>query len=102
MAETEYDLLTAALIGAAVGAGLTLLLHHLPGGGPGRLERAGRYGDELVDRGMRASRKAGSRGARVMEQKYEDARDALRDTIEREVMRGVRRAVGRQRKRLGL
>lgn len=98
MNETEFDLLTAALIGAAIGAGITLVLHHLPGGGGGRLERVGKRGDTLLERGEREARSRVGRFGR----KFGDARESLRDAVEREVVRGVRRAVIRQRKRLGI
>jgi hypothetical protein len=97
ISEQEYDLLTAALIGLAVGAGITLLLHHLPGEN-GRLERIGRGGDELVERAGRHGR----RMRRDAKRRMDGARDALRHAVEREVVRGVRRAVLRQRRRLGL
>ena len=103
MRDTEYDLLTAALIGAAVGAGITILLHHLPGGsGGGLLERFGQRGDAMVERGARHGRKWGADKLDDVSERVDGAKEALRDAVEREVVRGVRRAVLRQRKRFGL
>src|SRR6476646_1643259 len=63
--EQQYDLLTAALIGAAVGAGVTLLLRRGPSGrrpvGP-LIRYAGRGGALAGLAGMEGARWAGSRG----------------------------------------
>jgi len=147
--EQQYDLLTAALIGAAVGAGVTLLLRRGPSGrrpvGP-LLRYAGR-GAALAgmagmggarwagDRGLEGARWAGERameGARwaaprarrgfqaavergedlvdripvddMVEQvrDYVDsARGAINDVVKDE-LNDLRKAVRRQRKRIGI
>ena len=147
--EQQYDLLTAALIGAAVGAGVTLLLRRGPSGrrpvGPliryaGRgAALAGLAGAEGAKwagaRGLEGARWAGGRaaeGARwagpqvrrgfrtavdrgedlidripvddVVEQvrDYVDsARGAINDVVKEE-LNDLRKAVRRQRKRIGI
>ena len=147
--EQQYDLLTAALIGAAVGAGITLLLRRGPGGGRpvGALGRYAGRGAALAGlaglegakwaggRGLEGARWAGGRaaeGARwaaprarrgfrtavergeemidripvddVVEQvrDYVDtARGAINDVVKDE-LNDLRKAVRRQRKRIGI
>jgi len=147
--EQQYDLLTAALIGAAVGAGITLLLRRGPSGGRpvGPLIRYAGRGAALAglaglggakwagNRGMEGARWAGDRaveGARwaaprakrgfrsavdrgedlidripvddVVDQvrDYVDtARDAINDVVKDE-LNDLRKAVRRQRKRIGI
>jgi gas vesicle protein len=147
--EQQYDLLTAALIGAAVGAGITLLLRRGPSGRRpvGPLMRYAGRGAALAGlaglegakwaggRGIEGARWAGDRaveGARwagpkakrgfhsaverggelvdripvddVVEQvrDYVDtARDAINDVVKDE-LNDLRKAVRRQRKRIGL
>ncbi|HYU52183.1 MAG TPA: hypothetical protein VEK37_04535 [Gemmatimonadaceae bacterium] len=147
--EQQYDLLTAALIGAAVGAGITLLLRRGPSGGRpvGPLIRYAGRGAALAglaglggakwagNRGMEGARWAGARaveGARwaaprakrgfrsavdrgedlidripvddVVDQvrDYVDtARDAINDVVKDE-LNDLRKAVRRQRKRIGI
>ena len=147
--EQQYDLLTAALIGAAVGAGITLLLRKGPGGRRpvGPLARYAGRGAALAglagfegakwagNRGLDGARWAGGRaaeGARwaaprarrgfrtavdrgeelidripvddVVEQvrDYVDtARDAINDVVKDE-LNDLRKAVRRQRKRIGI
>ena len=147
--EQQYDLLTAALIGAAVGAGITLLLRRGPSGSRpvGPLMRYAGRGAALaglagVDgakwagaRGLEGARWAGGRaaeGARwaaprarrgfrtavdrgeelieripvddMVEQvrDYVDtARDAINDVVKDE-LNDLRKAVRRQRKRIGI
>jgi hypothetical protein len=55
-----------------------------------------------VDRSTGEVRRYGARSANLLGRKMGDAKEALRDAVEREVVRGVRRAVLRQRKRFGL
>ena len=158
--EQQYDLLTAALIGAAVGAGITLLLRRGPSGrrpvGP-LLRYAGRGaalaglagmqgGRWARERGLEGARWAGERGLegarwageRAMEgarwasprvkrgfrtavdrggelidripvddvvdqvRDYVDtAREAINDTV-RDELSDLRKAVRRQRKRIGI
>lgn len=147
--EQQYDLLTAALIGAAVGAGVTLLLRRGPSGrrpvaplaryagrGAALAGLAGLEGAKWAGgRGLEGARWAGDRaaeGARwvaprakrgfrtavdrgedlieripvdeVVEQvrEYVDtARDAINDVVKDE-LNDLRKAVRRQRKRIGI
>jgi gas vesicle protein len=147
--EQQYDLLTAALIGAAVGAGITLLLRRGPSGrrpvghlagyagrGAALAGLAGLEGAKWAgSRGLEGARWAGGRaaeGARwagprarrgfrtavergeemidripvddVVEQvrDYVDtARDAINDVVKDE-LNDLRKAVRRQRKRIGI
>ena len=118
--DAEYDLLTAALIGLTIGAGLTYVLRRGPSGG--RPLAPVLYG---VGRGARwAGRRAataGATGARWAADRGEDlwdriprdairkemkayvgrAREAIDDVVESE-LRDLRRALRRQRKRLGI
>ena len=118
--EHEYDLLTAALIGATIGAGLTYMLRRGPSGtrpaspvmrGIGRGAKwAGRHATRL---GSRGGRWAADRGhdlwERVPREEIADsvsdyvgrAREAIDDAVESE-LKDLRRAIRRQRKRLGL
>lgn len=101
--DEQYDLLTAALIGVAVGAGAALLVsaampHRPP---PTRMQRAWRHGTKVV-------RKQGVKGLiapdslRDQVKEYLDtARDTVTDTVESE-LKDLRRAIRRQRRRLGL
>ena len=136
--EQQYDLLTAAIIGAAVGAGITLLLRRGPSGrrpvGP-LMRYAGRGATLAGIAGLEGARWAGGRaaeGARwvaprakagfrtavdrgedlidripvddVVEQvrDYVDtARDAINDVVKDE-LNDLRKAVRRQRKRIGI
>jgi len=147
--EQQYDLLTAALIGAAVGAGITLLLRRGPSGrrpvGPlvryaGRgaalaglaglegarwagnrgLEGARWTGDRAVEgarwaapRAKRRFRTAVERGEELIDRipvddvveqvrDYVDtAKDAINDVVKDE-LNDLRKAVRRQRKRIGI
>ena len=147
--EQQYDLLTAALIGAAVGAGITLLMRRGPSGrrpvGP-LVRYAGRGAALAGLAGMQGARWAGERGLegarwageRAMEgarwaaprarrgfktaverggdlvdripvddvvdsvRDYVDtAREAINDTV-RDELNDLRKAVRRQRKRIGI
>jgi hypothetical protein len=147
--EQQYDLLTAAIIGAAVGAGITLLLRRGPSGrrpvGP-LLRYAGRGAALAGLAGMEGAKWAGSRGLEgarwagdravegarwaaphakrgfrsavdrggelvdripvddVVEQvrEYVDtARGAINDVVQDE-LNDLRKAVRRQRKRIGI
>ena len=101
--EAQYDLLTAALLGVAVGAGAALLLSaglNRPKPHPMRV---------AIDRGRkwagrRRGRMRGVSPAAVRNQigEYlEAARDTVADTVESE-LKDLRRQVRRQRKRLGI
>lgn len=114
--EAHYDLLTAALLGLAIGAGTTLLLRRGPSGGrpispAWRLARKGaKVGATMAGRGARY---AWDRGVdawdRVprdeiegrMRDYFESARDTIDHLVESE-LKDLRRAIRRQRKKLGL
>ena len=118
--ESEYDLLTAALIGMTIGAGLTFMLRRGPSGrrpvtpvmlGVGRgAAWAGRNAAKYGAVGARWSRR---RGAEAWDRVPRDeirqhvseyagrARDAIDDVVESE-LKDLRRAIRRQRKRLGV
>jgi len=118
--ESEYDLLTAALIGMTLGAGLTYMLGRGPSGsrpvspvvrGVGRGARwAGRGASRL---GSAGARWAAHRGEDLWEaiprEEISDrvsdymgrAREAIDDVVESE-LKDLRRAIRRQRKRLGI
>jgi hypothetical protein len=147
--EQQYDLLTAALLGAAVGAVITLMFRTGPSGrrpiGPivsaagrgARLagvagiagaqwagERAApgaRWAAEQGREGARWARKRGARGYRVVRDRGEEivdsipfddiaesvrgyadsAREAINDAV-RDELSDLRKAVRRQRKRIGI
>jgi hypothetical protein len=125
--EAQFDLLTAALIGVAVGASATLLFSRGPRGvrpvvpmmkAAGRGAKwAGLAGAEgamwLGKRGASGVRRGASAAADAGEelwdavpreeiQEYvEHARGKINDAVEQE-LRELRRAVRRQRKRIGL
>jgi hypothetical protein len=110
--EKQYDLLTAALLGAAIGAGTTLLLRRGPSGrrpiGPAwRLARAGA---KIAGRGARV---AWDRGADAwdrlpreeMQERLHDYVETARDAIEHAVqseLQDLRKAIRRRRRKLGL
>jgi gas vesicle protein len=107
----QYDLLTAALIGAAVGVSATLLLR---GGGGTKTRRA-------FDPALRAARRVGQKSARWARQRgealwdhvphddiadtvrgyTESAREAIDRAVESE-LRGLQKQLRRQRRRLHL
>lgn len=118
--ELEYDLLTAALIGLTVGAGLTFMLRRGPSGrrpmaplvhGVGR--GAAWAGRQAAEAGLSGARWAGDRGEELwdsiprkqIKRQVEDyvgrAREAIDDAVDAE-LRDLRRAIKRQRKRLGV
>ena len=136
--EQQYDLLTAAIIGAAVGAGVTLLLRRGPSGrrpvgpliryagrGAALAGAAGLGGAKWAgDRGLEGARWAGpraKRGLRTAVERGEDlidriplddvvdqvrdyvdtAKDAINDAVKDE-LNDLRKAVRRQRKRIGI
>jgi hypothetical protein len=118
--DAEYDLLTAALIGLTIGAGLTYALRRGPSGrrplnpvlvGMGRGARwAGRH---AAAAGATGARWAADRGEDLWDKIPRDAirkevkayvgraRDAIDDAVESE-LKDLRRAIRRQRKRLGI
>ena len=123
----EYDLLTAALIGLTIGAGLTFMLRKGPSGkrpvspvvegmGVGAMW-AGRHAARLGKRGARWARDRGEDAwdaiprdeIREHVSDYRDhvaeymgkAREAIDDVVESE-LKDLRRSIRRQRKRLGI
>ena len=118
--DNQYDLLTAALIGMTIGAGLTFLMRRGPSG-----RRPVAPMIEGIERGAswagRGAAKIGKRGARWAKEQGEElwdrfpseeiadraseyarrAHDAIDDAVSSE-LRGLRRSLRRQRKRLGL
>jgi hypothetical protein len=116
----QYDLLTAALLGMTVGAGLTYLLRRGPSGRRPVAPVLERVGEGASWAGRHAAR-LGRRGAHWVAEHGEEAwdriprremrervseyfgraRDAIDDAVDTE-LRDLRRAVRRQRKRLGI
>lgn len=136
--ENQFDLLTAALIGVAIGAGVTLMVRRGPSGNrPLRplLKAAGRGARFASEAGLDGARWAGeravegarwagpraARGARYAADRGEDlidqipidditeqvrdyvdtARSAINDVVKNE-LNDLRKAVRRQRKRIGV
>lgn len=137
--EEQFDLLTAAVIGVAIGAGIALLVRRGPSGnrplrpvmdavgrgarwsGTMGLEGARWAGDTIPPYARRA-RKSAVRGARWAREQSEPllerlpaldevtdtvrdyvdaAREAINETVEHEA-RDLRKAIRRQRKRIGI
>ena len=114
--EAQYDLLTAALIGAAIGATATLLLRRGPSGqrpiAP-MLRGAGRAGQSAYRASAAGAKWARTHGGELLEripaERIErDVRDtvgAARERIDGFVqheLRDLRRALRAQRKRMGI
>jgi hypothetical protein len=137
--EEQFDLLTAAVIGMVVGAGIALLVRRGPGGvrpivpvvdamgrgarmaGVAGLAGAHWAGDALEPaakwtgkRARRGAKWARKRGSQVVEQlpdvedvtdtvrEYLDsARETINEAVESEI-RGLRKAIKRQRRRVGI
>ena len=114
--DAQYDLLTAALIGAAIGATATLLLRRGPSGS--RPVTPMLRGAKWAGRGAVAAGAAGARWARdhgsdLLEQIPTDrierevresvgeARDRINGFVQHE-LRDLRKAIRRQRRRLGV
>ena len=125
--DAEYDLLTAALIGMTIGAGLTFMLRRGPSGrrpvmpvvaGMGR--GAAWAGRKAAKAGAVGARWTARRGSEMWDRIPRDeirdqlsdyrehvseyigrAREAIDDAVESE-LKDLRRAVRRQRKRLGI
>ncbi|MBA3672713.1 MAG: hypothetical protein H0W68_11930 [Gemmatimonadaceae bacterium] len=114
--DAQYDLLTAALIGAAIGATATLLLRRGPSGSRPMapvLRGAGRAGKVAFRAGAAGAGWAREQGSELLERipvdRIEhDVREtvgAAREHIDgfvREELLDLRRALRRQRKRLGV
>jgi hypothetical protein len=110
--EAKYDLLTAALVGLAIGAGTTLLLRRGPGGkrpiGPAwRMARAsarmaGRGARFAWDRGVDAwDRVPREEIAEHVREYVDSARETIDNLVQHE-LKDLRRAIRRRRKELGL
>jgi hypothetical protein len=125
--EQQFDLLTAALLGAAVGAAVTLLFRTGPSGrrpiGPviGAAGRGARYAGLAGLEGARWAGKRTAKGYRVARDRgaeviddlpLDDVADSVREYVDsareainnvvREEMSDLRKAVRRQRKRIGI
>jgi len=114
--DAQYDLLTAALIGAAIGATATLLLRRGPSGR--RPVAPVLRGAKWAGRGAMAASAAGARWARehgselidqIPTERIErevretvgEARDRINGLVQHE-LRDLRKAIRRQRRRLGV
>ena len=110
--DKQYDLLTAALLGAALGAGTTLLLRQGPSGRRpiSPAWRVARAGARLAGRGARVAFERGADawerlpreeiGERVRDY-FETARDTIDHAVESE-LQDLRKAIRRRRRKLGL
>jgi hypothetical protein len=120
-AREDYDLLTALVMGAAIGAVATFLLRRGPAGvrpagiaaraaGTGAMT-AGRYAGRY---GAKGARWAAERGGELLDELPDaddvleqvgdylrTAREAINDTVTHE-LKDLRRAIRRQRKRVGI
>ncbi len=112
----DYDLLIAMTLGAAVGAGITLLVRRGPEGrSPAyTAARAARRGAVKAGRyGAKGAKQVRRRGAEMIDSLpleeigeslgsyLESARETIDDAVARE-LKSLRKAVRRQRKRLGV
>src|SRR4051812_27032119 len=114
--DAQYDLLTAALIGAAIGATATLLLRRGPSGERPMapvLRGAGVAGRQAMRAGAKGALWAREHGGELLdripvdriEHDVRDTVGAARERIDGFVqheLRDLRRALRRQRKRLGV
>ena len=114
--EAQYDLLTAALIGAAIGATATLLLRRGPSGQRpvAPIMRGAKWAGMGAARGAgRGAQWAKSRGGEMLDripmgEIEESVRDSVSEARERidgfvrEELGDLRRALRKQRKRLGV
>jgi hypothetical protein len=98
--EGEYDLLTAALIGVAIGVGTTLLLRSGPSGSSPVVSLARGAGHMMPQRGSRTQRMR--RMVKRQVAGYADAARAQVDELAAEELDALRRAIRRRRKQLGL
>ena len=104
--ESQYDLLTAAVLGAAIGAGIALLVSSVSM--PSRPVR--HPVRKAMNRGGKWARQRGSAIGEMLDPEslrdnvrdyVESARDTVSDTVESE-LKDLRRSIRRQRRRLGL
>ena len=114
--EAQYDLLTAALIGAAIGATATLLLRRGPSGQRPMapvLRGAKWAGREALSGATAGAGWAKSRGGELLDRiPTEEIEESVRETVNeareridgyvRSELGDLRRALRRQRKRLGV
>lgn len=115
-AREEYDLLIAVALGAAIGAGLALLVRRGPEGrSPAYIaaRAASRGAAKAGHYGAKGAKRVRKRGAELMDSLpfddigeslgsyLEAARDTIDDAVARE-LKGLRKAVRRQRKRFGV
>lgn len=114
--EAQYDLLTAALIGAAIGATATLLLRRGPSGQRpvAPIMRGAKWaGRGAMVAGGRGAKWAKSRGGQMLDRiPMDDIEESVRDSVSeareridgfvREELGDLRRALRKQRKRLGV
>jgi hypothetical protein len=102
--DEQYDLLTAALIGVAVGVGATLLLQRASGA-PRTIGSAmrvvGDLGGAALRRGSKRAREGMEDAGERVQEFLSEARERIDQTVDDE-LRGLRKALRRQRKRLGL
>jgi hypothetical protein len=108
--EHELDLLTAALLGAALGAGVALLVGGVAWRQPSRsgmghvvhgVRQTGRELREGVTRRGRGASSAGAGVGKSVRDYAERARAAIDEAVDHE-LRDLRRLARRQRKHLGL
>jgi gas vesicle protein len=110
--DAQYDLLTAALLGLAIGAGTTLLFRRGPSGGRPITPawRVARKGARLAGRGARYAWGQGQEawdripheeiGEKVRDY-FESARESIDDYVESE-LKDLRKAIRRRRQKLGI
>jgi len=112
----EFDLLTAMLLGVAVGVGTTLLLRRGPSGrrpGAAVARAAGKGAKRAGAYGLEGARWAAKRGSELRERLpveeigeeiggyLASARDAINEAVAEEI-RDLRKAIRRKRKQLGV
>ncbi len=99
--ESQYDLLTAAVLGVAVGAAATLLISagaRQPDPHPIRsaIAKSGRRGIERAGHALSPDVMR-----RQVAEMMDSARDAVTDAVESE-LKDLRRSIKRRRRRLGI
>lgn len=97
--ENEYDLLTAALIGVAIGVGTTLLLRSGPSG------HSPVYAAVSAGRHLLPEQSRSEKVRRLVKRQvagYAEAARAQVDDLAAEELRALRRAIRRRRKQLGI
>jgi gas vesicle protein len=100
--EEQYDLLTAALLGVAVGAAAALLVNAaIPRRDVHPLRQAVRRGGKMARRSGRAVVAAPEAVRGQLGEYLKTAREAIADTVESE-LKDLRRSIRRQRRRVGL